>query len=373
MVCSQTYFKHINKWEIKERLKKNQRVVDLSEFLNKIDQVGKIKLIEPQSKIPSELGHPIRILMEEHAALIRAVDKAKELAVSLKGKEAGAETSETVVRLHNIAEHLMASENHYVREENVLFPYIEKHGITGPTAAMWVEHEAIRDAKKNYRALFDNFDEFNIDAFADKVSEVSDYLLEMLANHFYKENNVLFQIALQHIKEDEWPEIRSEFDELGYCCFTPEMPEVKVQPRGVTTEAVQAEGRVNFETGYFTPRELEALLNTIPLEITFVDADDKVRYFNRSKERLFVRTKATLGRRVEQCHPQRSLHLVREIVEDFRHGRRDEAEFWIQMSGRFIHIRFFPVRDAQGNYLGTVEVVQDITDIRSLEGEKRLL
>jgi len=352
---------------------KNQGVKDVSEILGNIKQVGEITLIEPQSAIPGEPGHPIRILMEEHAALIRAIHTAKELAASLKHEEDAAKIDESVERMHNIAEHLLGAENHYVREENVLFPYIEKHGITGPTAAMWIEHEAIRDAKKNYRALFDDHDTFDITAFSDKVGEVSEYLQNMLANHFYKENNVLFQMALQHIQESEWPEIRSEFDELGYCCFTPEMPKPEAMAEQATPEEAQAEGRIGFDTGNFMPDELEALLNTIPLEITFVDANDQVRYFNRSQERLFVRTKATLGRKVERCHPQKSLHLVKEIVEGFRSGTRDEAEFWIQMEGRFVHIRFFPVRDPLGTYLGTIEVVQDVTGIRKLEGEKRLL
>ncbi len=130
---------------------------------------------------------------------------------------------------------------------------------------------------------------------------------------------------------------------------------------------------INFETGSLTREQLEAILNTLPVDITFVDSEDTVRYFNQSKERIFVRTKAVIGRKVQQCHPQKSIDVVNRIIDDFRNGRRDVAEFWINMGGRLIYIRYFPVRNAKGEYLGVLEVTQDITDIKKIEGEKRLL
>jgi len=133
------------------------------------------------------------------------------------------------------------------------------------------------------------------------------------------------------------------------------------------------EGTITLETGSFTVEELENLLNTLPVDITFVDKNDQVRYFSQTKDRIFVRTKAVIGRKVQQCHPQKSLHIVNQIIEDFRDGKRDFADFWINMNGRLIYIRYFAVRDKEGRYLGTVEVTQDITDIKKIEGEKRLL
>jgi len=114
-------------------------------------------------------------------------------------------------------------------------------------------------------------------------------------------------------------------------------------------------------------------LDTLPVDITFIDKDDVVRYFNQSKDRIFPRTKAVIGRKVQQCHPQKSVHVVNKILEDFKSGKRDRVEFWIDMNGRKIFIRYFPVRSKEGNYLGTIEVTQDITDIKKIEGEKRLL
>jgi PAS domain S-box-containing protein len=129
---------------------------------------------------------------------------------------------------------------------------------------------------------------------------------------------------------------------------------------------------LKFETGAFTKEQLEALLNTLPIDITFLDADDTVQFFNKPEKRLFVRTKAVIGRKVVSCHPQKRLHVVSRIVESFKSGKKNVAEFWITINGRFLHIRFFAVRDESGKYLGAMEVVQDLTDLRKLEGERRL-
>ena len=131
--------------------------------------------------------------------------------------------------------------------------------------------------------------------------------------------------------------------------------------------------QVAFETGEFLTEELEAVLNTLPVDITFVDKEDRVRYFSQSKERIFPRTKAVIGRKVQQCHPQKSLHVVEEILSDFKENKREEAGFWINLGGRLVYIRYFAVRDKAEKYVGCLEVTQDITDIKKIEGEKRLL
>jgi len=130
---------------------------------------------------------------------------------------------------------------------------------------------------------------------------------------------------------------------------------------------------MQFETGTLSKDELEAVFNTLPIDITFVDKEDTVRYFSRSEERIFVRTKAVIGRKIQQCHPQKSVYVVNKILESFKSGEKDVAEFWIQKGDRLIHIRYFPIRDREGKYLGTIEVTQDISDLKKIEGEKRLL
>jgi PAS domain S-box-containing protein len=196
----------------------------------------------------------------------------------------------------------------------------------------------------------------------------------MLQNHFYKENNVLFPAAMSVITEQEWVDIRKEFDEIGYCCFTP--PElITIVPK---TEVVQAptlalEGVLQFETGNLTKEQLDGLINALPVDITFIDADNTVRYFNKPEKRFFVRTKAVIGRKVQMCHPQKSLNVVTAILNSFKTGKKDVAQFWINLDNHLVHIRFFAVRDNNGKYLGTMEVVQDITNIKELKGERRLL
>jgi PAS domain S-box-containing protein len=134
-----------------------------------------------------------------------------------------------------------------------------------------------------------------------------------------------------------------------------------------------SEKALKFETGTLTAEEIESILDTLPIDISFVDKNDSVKYFNKAEKRIFVRTKSVIGRKVQQCHPEKSVHIVSKIVNSFKTGKKDSAEFWITMGGRLVHIRYFAVRDKDKKYLGTVEVTQDLTDIKKIEGEKRLL
>lgn len=302
--------------------------------------------------------HPVHILMEEHKLLLGMVGRLAELAGKPDlGHEAGEE-------VEHILHHVRESESHYLREENVLFPYLERHGIVEPPKVMWAEHDRIRELK---RAVVKETQG------GKRLAEAAIALSEMLASHFQKENRILFPTALEVIPEREWPEIRAQFDEIGYCCFTPAPPAAPSRPARPHVPEPAREGRVRFPTGEFTLQELEAVLNTLPVDITFVDADDKVRYFNQSKDRIFVRTPAVLGRKVQDCHPQKSVHVVERILADFKAGRRDVAEFWIQFRGKLVYIRYFPVRGASGEYLGTLEVTQDIGPLKGISGERRLL
>ena len=313
-------------------------------------------------------GHPIHILMEEHKMLLRFAGDLRDAVENLQS--AGGEEMD---RINHIVEHLKDSESHYLREENVLFPHLERHGVTQPPAIMWMEHDRIREIKKNIYRIVDGREEMDLQDFKAQLRESSLALAEMLSSHFYKENNILFPTALRVMGEGEWPDIRRQFDEIGYCCFTPELPEVAAPEVQKQAPPPEERGTIAFGTGSLSVEELEGILNSLPVDITFVDKDDTVRYFNQSKDRIFVRTKAVIGRKVQQCHPQKSIHLVNRILEEFKTGRRDVAEFWIQMGDRMIYIRYFPVRNGRGEYLGCIEVTQDITDIRRIEGEKRLL
>ncbi|UCE96191.1 MAG: DUF438 domain-containing protein [Candidatus Bathyarchaeota archaeon] len=135
----------------------------------------------------------------------------------------------------------------------------------------------------------------------------------------------------------------------------------------------KARSAIGFETGSLTRGQMEAMLDTLPIEITFVDAEDTIRYFSKAEDRIFPRTKAIIGRKVQQCHPPKSIHIVNKVVDDLKKGRKKSADFWLDIDQRKIYIRYFPVRSRDGKYLGCIEVSQDITDIQNIKGERRLL
>lgn len=323
--------------------------------------------LEKEKALPPA-GHPLRILIEEHGILLRF---AAQLTDLVKGVTATEQLQAKVGELSYLAERMKESQSHYEREENVLFPFLEKHGVTQPPMIMWMEHDKIREMKKSLYALVDMTQNPDIQSIGQLV-DVASGVADTLSKHFYKENNILFPTALQVLGQDEWKEIRREFDELGYCSFTPEDTRVAFGAPEATQVAYAA-GTIQLGPGSLSTEQAEAVFDALPVDITFIDENDTVRYFNQPRERIFVRTKAVIGRKVQQCHPKKSLHLVNQILDEFKAGRRDIAEFWINSNGRTIHIRFFPVRAKNGNYLGCLEAVQDITEIKKTEGEKRLL
>lgn len=192
----------------------------------------------------------------------------------------------------------------------------------------------------------------------------------------FKEENILFPAALEKLKADDWIEILKESDQVGYAY---------IRPHAETTELIAAlkkatadkpaivDGQLRFPSGLISPTVLMHMLNALPVDLTFVDHEDTVRYFTENKERIFVRTRAVIGRKVQNCHPPQSVDMVEKILTAFKEGSRDSAEFWLTLKGRMLYIVFFAVRDERGKYLGTLEVTQDITKLRQLTGERKLL
>lgn len=334
------------------------------------EQLGQAKVIVP-------LGHPVNILMEEHRMVLEFVEKLNKIATKAAAKKDFAKIDEEMKVIKDIAHHFKEAIKHYLREENVLFPYIEKHGLTEPPAQMWIDHDKIRGLEKNLYDLIESADKKKI-KFADFIEQLLKSvgsLTNLLGTHFFKENNILFPAALRLLTQDEWVIVRKEFDEIGYCCFTPQDSQ---QPFGAEVDEAKPkeepkEGVIEFETGPVPIEFIEPIINVIPVDMTFVNDEDKVVFFSKGEERIFLRTKAVIGRSVHLCHPEKSVHKVTEILDDFRAKKRDVAEFWIDLGGRKIHIRYFAVRNKEGKYLGCLEVSQDITDIQKLKGQKRLM
>jgi DUF438 domain-containing protein len=267
---------------------------------------------------------------------------------------------------------LMDIDKHYSRKENLLFPYMEKYGITAPPKVMWGVDDEIRAAIKEAKAMLQSYGG-DREQLAVKIEEAANRVVEMI----FKEENILFPMVMETLSEDEWLAIENESDEIGYCLVG---PQGKWKPARTNLEEKQeetgqkaAEGYLKFETGLLTAKEIELMFNNLPLDITFVDKDGAVKYFSQGKERIFPRTKAIIGRQVHNCHPPASVHIVEKLVEDFKTGKKDHEDFWIRMGDVFAYIRYFAIRDENGEYVGTMEVTQNIKPIQELSGEKRLV
>ncbi len=317
-------------------------------------------------------GHPVHTFQQENRALeweLAALNRYYETLNSLKADD---DASELVAEIHHRFNALMDVEKHYLRKENLLFPYLEKHGITGPSTVMWGKHNEARQLLKSALEALSAARQIT----AEEARTVAEIVLKPASNAIeemiFKEEEILFPMSLDKLTDAEWYEIYQQSPEIGFCLYDPidtwQPKELSVEPAPLT-----AAGKIQLPSGSLSVAELTALLNTIPFDLTFVDKDDTVRYFTQGKERIFARNRAVLGRKVQNCHPPSSVHVVEQILNDFKSGRQDRAAFWINMGGRFIHIEYFALRDQAGNYLGTLEVSQDLTEKRKLQGEQRLL
>ena len=191
----------------------------------------------------------------------------------------------------------------------------------------------------------------------------------LVKNHYWKENDILFTMARRVLSEADAQAVIAGIEQVEASIGT----DTHVRYYAIAHRIIDAGGLEDLSFG-LDRGVIAAMLNTLPVELSFVDADDTVRYFSHeNREKIFGRTRGAIGTKVQNCHPPKSLHMVEAILADFKAGRRELAEFWIEMGGKFIHIRYYPVRDPKGTYLGCMEVVQDVASIRALTGQKRLL
>ena len=206
------------------------------------------------------------------------------------------------------------------------------------------------------------------------------YVEDNLQRLLSVEYNILFARSLEILSEEDWIKMRQGEDEIGWMLPTP--PPTYPNESGyihpsedttLRTDVVFDKNAQHYDEGYMTIEQVNLLLKTLPIDITFVDENDKVIFYNRGEERVFPRSAGIIGREVKFCHPPKSVGTVLKIVEAFRNGTQNEANFWFNYRGRLIYVRYFAVRDAQKNYRGVIEMSQDITDIKTIEGERRLL
>ena len=214
------------------------------------------------------------------------------------------------------------------------------------------------------------------DISTDEALTITDLVLipavKGISDMISKEEEILLPMSLEKLTENDWFSIYNQTMEFGYCLYDPQTEWKPENSRN--SEVIYNTGKnIQLSTGSFNIDELEAIFRTLPIDLTFVDKDDKVKFFSLGPDRIFTRNRAILGRDVRMCHPPSSVHIVEQILNDFRNGTQNSASFWINMHGKFIYIDYYAVRDKDGNYLGTLEFTQDLTRLRSLEGEQRLL
>jgi DUF438 domain-containing protein len=317
----------------------------------------------PSDAVP---GHPVHTFRLENEKIRALVADYRSVIVAPGGVD-----REGWRRAH--AE-LAGIDAHYQRKEYLVFPFLERAGIAGPTKVMWGVHDEIREKIAAAGELLEHADGLDEQELRLAVGTVVEPMLEQVEGMTGKEDKILWPMAMQHLSEQDWGEVVEQWDEFGARLAEPAgswRAPLPVLPSSPVT--LPPSDSITMPSGHLSQPQLTALLNTLPMDLTFVDADGRVAYFSEGSDRVFDRNRAIIGRRVEDCHPPKSVHIVEQVVEDLRSGRRDVAEFWIQMQGRFVHIRYFAVRDESGEYLGVLEVTQDIAPLRELEGERRLL
>lgn len=312
-------------------------------------------------------AHPVYLFKQEN----REIEKLTASLKDLIKNRGGYEIWPWAEKIKDILIQLTGLDIHYTKKEQLLFPFLERYGFIGPSKVMWIKDDEIRALLKTAILKIGELDKEEF------INVYLNPLIEEVDGMIFKEENILFPTSLEKLNVSDWMEILKESDEVGYVFI--ERPAdtltlIEELKRSVVEEPEIGENHaISLPTGVLQIKELMNLLNTLPVDITFIDKEDRVKYFSASRDRIFVRTKTVIGRKVQNCHPPQSLEIVENILNSFKERKRDSIDFWIDYRGKFVYIRYFAVRDENGEYLGTLEVTQDIADIKKLEGEKRLL
>lgn len=319
--------------------------------------------VKPDAAVAA--GHPIDAYQRENVVVGEITASLRQ---ALEGLAAGAPAEVLTGVIAGELERLAQVDTHYTRKEHQLFPVLEAHQVEGPTKVMWGLDDDIRGRIKTARALAAGSD-------AKALAGMLPELLTMVDDMVYKEEKILFPTALQVVTDDEWAHIAAGDAEIGHAWVDGPAGEAA---RATAAEPVPAAGEpgapmlLPLTTGALSLEQLDLMLRVLPLDLSFVDENDRVRFYSEG-ERIFPRSPSAIGREVRNCHPPKSLDKVEEILAAFKAGEKDVAEFWIEMGPRFIHIRYFAVREADGTYRGCLETVQDVSGIRALEGQRRLV
>jgi len=330
---------------------------------------GNIDLSASKSIPP---GHPLDVMKNENIELLKVAGQIDQ-SIRKISQEIEDDLNSQLLALRGLFNNLYDVDKHYQRKEYLLFPYLENQGITGPPKVMWGKHDEIRELIKGSIELLQT-ENISVEEFIAASEIILKPAIKGVIDMTIKEEQILFPMTLDKLTGADWYEISKQSLEIGFCLYDPQDEWRPVWAKQERSDKGSTSGdNIQLPSGGFTVEELLAVLNTLPVDMTFVDRNDKVKYFSQSKERIFQRNRAILNRDVRHCHPPSSTHIVDKIIDDFKAGKESRAPFWINMGGKMIHIEYFALRNENNEYLGTLEVSHDVMAYRELEGEQRIL
>jgi len=344
-----------------EQLKLGLSPKEMVSFVDKLINVFYKGLSQFQWEKPKE-GTFLYFLMEENKGLKKELELFKVII-----KKQDYETNREAIKESLVK--LQSYNHHMVKLENILFPYMEKkRSRFNGLKIMWSLHDEIRTSLKKLLQLMHNND-YEFDSFNKEIGRLFFGLFGLIQ----KQELILFPAATLTLDEEDFKAMHKQSFEYPFVFIDPPSELLDDEPKISLSKNNNDQSMVHMKTGSLSLEQVELMINTLPVDITFVDEYDKVKFFSNPTDRTFPRSIAIIGRDVRNCHPPESVHIVEAIIDDFKHNIKDQENFWLKMKGLFILIQYFAVRNKDGKYLGTLEVSQEVTNIRSLEGEKRLL
>lgn len=343
----------------------------LSERLEDLLKIFEGLLVSTELNLPK--GHPIRTYIDETVEISKVLSSIEDLINKKFIKNQWLELYDKLTQINL----------HLSRKQNQLFPALEKKGFDKPSKIMWTLDNNIKDIIGKSKALLekDNTKDF---------LELQPEVLHMIRDMIIKETEVLFPTSIELLSDEDFVKMRVSDDEIGYCLID-NPPGFKIQGLSESTNAdllkdlaavlekhgvssqSNEDGVLNVSQGLLTLKQINLIFKHLPVDLSFVDENDLVKFYSDTKHRVFPRSAGVIGRAVQNCHPRESVHTVEEIIKVFKSGEQDEAEFWLEMGGKFIYIIYNAVRDEAGNFKGVLEMMQDVTHIRSLTGTQRLV
>jgi DUF438 domain-containing protein len=317
-------------------------------------------------------GHSLDAYKRENAVITEIVGELRAGVDALAILADEGDRAEVVADIAADLARLAQVDVHYTRKEQQLFPRLEDHDVAGPTKVMWALDDDIREKLRTARTIAAASDSVTL---ASLLTDV----LQMVDDMVYKEEKILFPTALSVLTDEEWAAMAAGDGEIGYAWVdgpsgdaardvvnipVPVAPDAGASPSG--------EMLLPLPTGALTLSQLDLLFRILPFDLTYVDENDRVRFYSEG-QRVFPRSPGAIGREVRNCHPPKSLAKVEAILAEFKAGTKDIAEFWIEMGPKFIHIRYYALRDEAGAYKGCLEVVQEASHVRGLTGQRRIV